>query len=633
MEHKKYPVLRLRPFISFAVLKIYIILFIVVQTSYGQNASKREWAIFQKGVHDYQSGMFAKAEKNFKLVIEKLPDTKLITANYLMLAKARYKQKNYKGAIETVEVFQKKFSSSSYLDDMYFCRANSNYRMGRQSAAVDEWIAVADMTQDQQLKRKALNLLELTVRLKMDKEALTQLQKRKKSALANSVLNYAIAEKYMDEKNIINALQKTADLLNSSQTTQYYKVKARALKHELTNPSKGTIRMAALLPLSGLNADIGRALFDGAKMAVAIHNKTSKPRIDLIPYDYETRLTTAVKKMKEIVSDPTITAVFGPLENDVTAAVAAISEYEDIALITPTASDAELIHLSEGLFQLSMPVDKIGEYLANYASDSLEIKRFITMAPIDDYFNQLTDAFNNKMSQKGIDAISQQWYYPGDKDFANQFKKIKRIGLKLAFQDSLVAEDSLINSEAIDQHFTDHMKRERERLNEEQIKLDSADIPVTTFDGIFLPLFQEDINLIAPQFAYFNIQAQILGNSEWYDLKALKRNKNYLEGLIFTADAYFDETSRDYKQFRNQFRDQYSRTPEKYDLIGFDSFNFILHAIEGKRGVANKTQFKELLKDVVHYTGIYKNFSVGTKRYNASSHLLKYMYGQLVKIE
>jgi len=90
--------------------------------------------------------------------------------------------------------------------------------------------------------------------------------------------------------------------------------------------------------------------------------------------------------------------------------------------------------------------------------------------------------------------------------------------------------------------------------------------------------------LIAPQFAYHNIQAQVLGNADWYDEKALKRNKNYLNGLIFASDYYLNTEGRDYKQFRNQFRIDFKRTPEKYEMIGYDSFNFILHAISGKRG-------------------------------------------------
>jgi len=50
------------------------------------------------------------------------------------------------------------------------------------------------------------------------------------------------------------------------------------------------------------------------------------------------------------------------------------------------------------------------------------------------------------------------------------------------------------------------------------------------------------------------------------------------------------------------------------------------------RGAANKAQFKELLKESSPYTGIFKKFFMGAKRYNSSAQLLKYIYGQLLRL-
>jgi len=235
-------------------ITFFLVIFLMMHSGFSQRAPKRERDIFNKGVHDYQSGMYEKAEKNFKIVIERLPNSLLLTSNYLMLAKTRYKLKIYKASLQTSDYFLKEFPKSNYRDDIYFCKGNCYFRLERQVEAVENWLKAATIADDQQLKRKALNLIELVVRLELDNTSVRLLEKEADTDLAKAAIQYALAERYMDNGDIINAMQKTETLLSSESTPQYYMVKAGALKSELTSPSRGTIRIAALLPLSGASA-------------------------------------------------------------------------------------------------------------------------------------------------------------------------------------------------------------------------------------------------------------------------------------------------------------------------------------------------------------------------------------------
>ncbi|HHE54540.1 MAG TPA: hypothetical protein ENL21_02075, partial [Caldithrix abyssi] len=50
---------------------------------FGQQATQKEWKIFQKGIQDYKTGEFDKAKQNFELVITRLgTKSHLLTANY-----------------------------------------------------------------------------------------------------------------------------------------------------------------------------------------------------------------------------------------------------------------------------------------------------------------------------------------------------------------------------------------------------------------------------------------------------------------------------------------------------------------------------------------------------------------------
>ena len=613
-------------------LSTVLLLSLMISLGLSQTANPREKAIFQKGVRDYLQGNYDRAAKTFSLVISKLPNSPLLTANYLMLAKTQYKRGEYKTSLKTCQQFLEKFPGSSYRDDIQYLIANNYYQLNRAETAVITWLKVAETGSENLLKQKALQLAENAIRYKLDTQSLNHLKQELKSPFAKQVLLYNWAERSYSAGNETQALALLGEVKQIKSNSDEYPRKADDLEDIIRNKKSGQIKIAALLPLSGLNGKIGQALLKGAQMALSEYNQLNGKHVELVEYDYETRMTTAMQKMKEIAARSDIIAVYGPVENDITAACAVISDYEKIALITPTASSDALTGLSDYLVQLSLPVSEAGKQLARFILDTVDVKRIATLAPIDDYFLTMTKAFVDECKLQGIAIAAQQWYYPGDQDFSRQFKALKRVGLKLAFQDSLLRADSTLALTEIDSLYKIFLRKEQNKLIRTHTRLDSADIPVTSFDAFFMPVYQDDINYIAPQFAYFNIQTQLLGNSDWYDLKALKKNKNYINGLIFVTDGFLNEQSWDYMQFRNSFRNRFKSTPEQFEITGYDGFRFVLSALPAGKQAVSRSRIVDYLTDARAFKGIYKNITLGQKRYNESARILKFVYGQLLPL-
>jgi branched-chain amino acid transport system substrate-binding protein len=612
------------------VMVVILYLFLVIQSLQAQKTPEREWTIFRKGVDDYQNGKYNDAEKNFSTMISKLPNTRLITANYLMLAKTQYKLGKYEESLKTCDLFIGSFQNSDYLDDIYYLQGNNNYRIKHYESAVHYWLEAASM--NKKISEKAFIQAEKTTRYHLNERQLTNLKNNSTDPYLRHFYLYHLAEKYYDKGNSASALITLEELRMSPAKNLVYADEAQRLYDILKNRKSNSIRIAALLPLSGENENLGKQVLDGANMAVEAFNKLSGIDIEIVPCDYGAKLIKAVQQLKEIAIDRSIIAVFGPLENDITVACAALAEYEKIPLISPTSSENKLTELSPNVVQLATPVNVISENLVNQLSDSLIGKRAVTLAPIDDYFIELTDAFVNKHQELGGEVAAEQWYYPGDKDFRKQFDQLKRIGLKLAFQDSLYQLDPSVSPTLIDSMYNNYVEEKKLLLEESGTKIDSADIPVSSFDAIFLPIYTEDISLIAPQFALSNIQAQILGNSDWYDPEALKKNRQYLNGLIFISDGYIDEENWDYRQFRNNFRIKYKHTPEKFDVIGYDCFNYLVKVIsENKTGIS-RDNFIDAITNAPQYKGIYRHFEIDFSRYNKSTRLLKYWRGLIVPL-
>ena len=613
-------------------MRIFFIILLISSVVFGQNATKREWTIFQKGVQEYKTGHYKRALKDFKLVLLKIKDNHLLTAHRLMLAKSYYKTGNYETSLQECRNFIKEFPDSRYRPYIRFLEAENYYRLDRLQSAVETWLTAAEESTEKTLRDKALQLADETVRYRLDDQGLAYLRTELKSPFALQFTLYHLAERDYEKGNFPPALASLRRVLHLKGNNVPYESKAQRLFDYLNDKKSNVIRIAALLPFSGANAEIGQALYDGARMAVDKFNRENGPTLELIPFDYETRLPEALLKFKEISRDRSISAVFGPVENDIAASCAVIAEYEQIPLITPTATESVLRTLSSSVVQLSVPMDISVQKLVRYAQDSLQLKRFATVAPIDDYFVRMVKIFTQKEELLGNSIVSQQWYYPGMQDITPKFKALKRVGIKLTFQDSVLNDDPSLTPDMIDSLYMLYHEEQVKYNEETHTKIDSADIPVKTIDGLFMPLFPDDISPVASQYAYWNIQGQILGNADWYDPESLKKNKNYVNGLIFVTSGYLNKESWDYRKFRNSFRDTYKRTPEKYEIVGYDSFSFILSAMEGAPKNISRAAFFNRIKEAPVYNGVFRNFEIGKKRFNDAARILKYTYGQILPL-
>jgi ABC-type branched-subunit amino acid transport system substrate-binding protein len=619
---------------SSRAIKILIATGLFVCGLYGQNYSQREKSILKANIELYRQGDFKKAEQNFALVITKLPQSSLITTNYLMLVKTQYKMKDYVSALEQGKKFLHTFPESSYRDDVLFVMGNSYYRLDRFSTAVKTWATSIDEQPDPRLDRKLQELITGVIKYKINEEDLKTLyQDRSLSVDGHMLVSIGAAERAFLRGSTTLARNILSTAINDYSDSRYLE-KAKSLLGSADGFEASDETFALLLPLSGYNEDIGNAILNGAELAINEFNKQHNLDLKLAVRDYGQEITEAIKNYQELAGNPNILAVMGPLENDIAAACAAISKYESVPLLSPTATANDLTDFSPYFFQLGSNINVSAKAMARYALDSLKIHRFATFAPIDDHFLKMVDQFKETVSDAGGEVVAQEWYYPGDQDVYKQFMNIKRIGLKLAFTDSVLMELPDADQIQLDSMYDNYIELEKEKLEESKTsaKIDSADIPVTSIEAIFIPIFKEDLQFIAPQIAYSNIQSQYLGNKDWYDLEGLKKNKNYINGIIFGADGYLNEESWDYRQFRNEFRETFKKTPTIYAVMGYDSFKYILEAYKPRTSNTSRKTFFQNLQNLNKYNGIYRTFNINHSRSNQYIQLLKYNFGQVIPL-
>ena len=617
---------------SFLKVKLLFILLISAITLpvLAQSFESREKTIFNKGIEFYKSGKFKEAENSFNLVINRLPDSHYITANYLMLAKAQYKLKNYSGAINLTKIFLNEFPTSTYVDDIFSVQGDSYYRLKRYESALDTWLEALDYSQDNRLKKLLKKRIVNTLASYFTVYEVEKIRDQKKSSNGKLSSDMALYIKYFNINPEKGKLVLEKSISQNSRSEFFKDAKALLTNEQISNSA--SVKIALLLPLSGFNEKIAKEIKDGIDLALEKFNSQNTVKLEILLNDYGEDLSSALITLKRIAADESILGVYGPIENDFAAACAVISEYEKLPIFSPTASGNKLTKLSPYFIQLIHRTDTQAEFIAKFAIDSMGIKRFATFAPIENQFVTLVNKFVETCENNGAEVVAQDWYYPGEQDFYQKFMKLKRKGLKLTFSDSLLNENPDYSNIEIDSLYKRYIEEEIEKAEENFTKVDSADIPVTSIQGLFIPIYQEDLQFIAPQIAYSNIQAQVFGNGDWYNFDELKKNKNYIDGIIFTTDGYLNEEDWDFRKFRNDFRTKMQKTPTKYNLIGYDTFSYILQYLNNLKKPINRDEFIELISKRTKYNGIYRNIILDNQNSNSKVQMIKYKYGQFLPL-
>jgi len=560
---------------------------------------------FSDGVNEYRSGNYDKAAQIFEDLFKQSPTHQRITAVYLMLGKCYYKLKSYKKAISILTELITKYPQSNYVDDAHYAMGFCYYKSGEYANSLHEFLFLADNGKDQKLvknsRNNAMNIIENNIVF----NELQQIKENATGEMASAILTIKLSQRYFEHGDQVRAITLLREFIAQYPKNQYLATVKQLLNNTNINIPSAEVTIGIILPLSGDYQDQAKAVLAGIEYARKKSNDNSETRINLIVKDSEGDMVKVVNAARELARNDRVVAIIGELERDKTVAIAAATDGSNIPLVAPTTSGNGVASLNQYTFQVNGDLENRGRLLAQYAYQQLGLKTFATLAPADNYGKDMSDSFTATVDGFGGKIIAQKWYYADAQDLNRQFKSIRDLGFKLANKDSLVR----------------HYMRELDDFKFEKV-------PVLSIDGVFFPCYTQDIQYIAPQFAFANIKSQIFGGEYWYDLEKLRSNQAYVEGMIFCSGYYVDETATDFIKFRNDFRIIMKRTPEIMELYGYDAMRIIADAIAHKQ--TTREGIREHLDNLENFPGIRGPITFkGNNRVNAEVRILTYKNGSI----
>jgi len=243
-------------------------------------------------------------------------------------------------------------------------------------------------------------------------------------------------------------------------------------------------------------------------------------------------------------------------------------------VITPAASGEGIGKMSPWLFRNALTNSTQAAAAVQFAVER-KLKKFVIFYPDDAYGKDLMRLFTRDLERKAeiLAAVA----YPSEvKDFGPYARKVMEIDLRS--RKIQIPDDDA----------------ERKKLFQEY---------VPSFDALYLPGHAEQVGLIIPQLAYYNINGvTIIGSNDWHSPDLLERAGRYGDGAVF-VDGFFPESADPaVKSIVDAYRSAYQEEPDILSAQAYDAAMMVLTLVKAKKD--NPVAVRDGLLALKDYPGI-----------------------------
>ncbi|MBC8465428.1 amino acid ABC transporter substrate-binding protein [bacterium] len=384
---------------------------------------------------------------------------------------------------------------------------------------------------------------------------------------------------------------------------------------------------------------------------------------------------TAARLVRRLSREDSIWACVGGIDPGEAAALAGVCVADDISFLSTTCNVNGLASIGRQVFQGRPDYHTIGQELARHAISELDLGVFAILAPQNQAGQQIATGFKSEVEYFDREILAEDIYYPGTEDLKSYFKRIRNIGLRRAFDDSLktqfenfgfilldsirlIPPPSALEAQApilndgmetrdhsrivtyedttwtlselyLDSLWVDEHRKHREWIVETSQEIDSLEIPVNVFDGFLFVAEPEMINMFAPQFARANIQTQLLGDENWANYDILSTERAYIDGIVF-ADPLASVGGEDFYNFFDRLSAKSPEPLNSYHLAGERAACMIGFAAERSRNPEEMRIALSQIRDLETISG--RVSLLKEDRVDRHVQLVQYKAGEFIRI-
>jgi ABC-type branched-subunit amino acid transport system substrate-binding protein/predicted negative regulator of RcsB-dependent stress response len=349
--------------------------------------------------------------------------------------------------------------------------------------------------------------------------------------------------------------------------------------------------IGALLPMSGRLKPFGQQVLNGIRLAMdSITGIAPEKSVGLVIKDTEGDASALQGGLEELLREYRVIAIIGPLLSRQVVAAAPRSESYRVPLLTPSASEP-WSKSWKYILRNSITNQQQAREIADYAVNTLNERRFCILFSNDAYGGEMMRAFTEEVGKLGGEIIARASYDLDATDFGPQIKYLKETDL---------AKYGVLGPPP----------EQKGELREYK----------PGFDGIFIPGDYNQVGLIAPQLAFYNIQGvTMLGTNGWDSPDLFRIGGKYVDGGIFVDGFYPASSDPAVRSFVDRYRNRFNEEPSLLAAQAYDTASLILKSIQ--QGASSGETIREFVSRIQNFPG-----ATGSINFTPEGDLAKRLY-------
>lgn len=351
----------------------------------------------------------------------------------------------------------------------------------------------------------------------------------------------------------------------------------------------GRVHVALLAPMSGPNAQVGRALLNAGQMALFDLGGTD---LALDVYDTQGTPPGAFAAM-QAARAAQAALVLGPLFSGSAQSIRGEAAAYGVPVLAFTSDEAVA---GQGLYTLgispAMQVDRVVDFTAR-----LGVRDYAALAPRSPYGDAALAALRSAVERNGAALVQTVSYQPGSPDLSPEVRQLAAGAAKsggLAERRRQYLAGPTPQSGAADQEAAQTPAQTPEGF----AALSGAGVP--GFGALLLPAGGDELLNIASMLPYFDVDpenVQFLGMQNWND-PALAREPALVGGWFAAPDP------RAWEVFSRRYASLYGERPPRLASLGYDAMAVAAVVAADARSAGDARIGRERLENPVGFAGV-----------------------------
>lgn len=400
------------------------------------------------------------------------------------------------------------------------------------------------------------------------------------SNLVKPFLLLTLGKLSLEEGDRINAARYFSEVVSNYSTSDEY-MEALNLKNSAVGSSESIGLpvvgvMISLTDQAGRDIESTKEILEGMKYAFHEFNSEREEKIGLLMRDIRKNKEQIVSTAEEFIENEDVRCVLGPIFSDEVRIAIVELDKSNLCTISPTATDDDLVSISDNFFQANPPFSIRGKIFAQYLYYVENKRNIAVLNSIEGYSPLLAASFAKEFEKLTGGVVIKETYKSSTYTLSEQLSRISTLG--------------------------------------------------GAIEGIYVPLSDKnDATVILSQMVQSGLNTSLYGNQDWLLAKGFETSPEISNKLTFDSDYFIDFNSEDFKEFSKLFKQTTSKDLNRNILYGYDTAKYILTVMQNIDPTRKNIKLK--MESGINVSGYHNNISFDSDHVNKFVNIVRYRDG------